>query len=242
MSEKALTPALPEQTGTAIIQVIERAAVNPDVDIDKMERLLQMQERILDREAKSEYTRALAKMQPELPVIEERGEIKIGQGAAQKYARWEDINQAIIPILSQRGFALSFRCGTTENQITVTGILSHEGGHSEETTLALPLDNSGSKNSVQAVGSSTSYGKRYTAILLLNLTSGGEDDDGAGMGFIDAEQKEKIIALMKEVGADTAAFLKHMGFDSVDAIPKSQFQKAINALEAKGRVGKGTAA
>jgi hypothetical protein len=44
--------------------------------------------------------------------------------------------------------------------------------------MILPHDSTGSKNAVQAVGSSTSYGKRYTACALLNITSRGEDDDG----------------------------------------------------------------
>jgi len=42
------------------------------------------------------------------------------------------------------------------------------------------VDTSGSKNGVQAVASSVSYGKRYTAGLLLNITTTGEDDDGNG--------------------------------------------------------------
>src|SRR6185503_15653016 len=77
------------------------------------------------------------------------------------------------------GFALSFRTGSApDGKLTVTGILSHRAGHQEETTLALMHDSTGSKNSVQAVGSSISYGKRYTAGALLNITSRGEDDDG----------------------------------------------------------------
>ena len=34
-------------TPSALIQVIERAARDPSVDMDKLERLLQMQERIM---------------------------------------------------------------------------------------------------------------------------------------------------------------------------------------------------
>ena len=168
---------------SALLQVIERAATNPAVDIDKMERLLDMQERIIARDAKAAYAAALAEMAPELPVIVERGGIKDRAGKVQStYALWEDVNDAIKPVLAKHGFALSFRTGREEGQITVTGVLSHRHGHSEETTITLPHDSSGSKNAVQAVGSSTSYGKRYTAGLLLNLTSRGEDDDGAAGG------------------------------------------------------------
>jgi len=180
------TPAAPVVSeSAAIIQVIERAAMNPNVDIDKMERLLQMQERIMERNARSAYAAALSRMQEHLPVIAENGRIVVRDKVTKEviqstgYALWEDINEAIKPVLSAHGFALSFKTGLApDGKITVTGILSHRDGHSEETTMILPHDSTGSKNAVQAVGSSTSYGKRYTACALLNITSRGEDDDG----------------------------------------------------------------
>jgi hypothetical protein len=226
----------------AIISVIERAATNPNVDIDKMERLLEMQERIMARDARAAYASALAAMAPELPVIAERGGIKDRGGNVQStYALWEDINDAIKPVLAQHGFALSFRTGRDEGQISVTGVLSHREGHSEETTITLPHDSSGSKNAVQAVGSSTSYGKRYTAGLLLNLTSRGEDDDGrrGGSGaVITDDQSDEIRKLIGETGTKVAAFLEYIGAPSVADIPAAKFGAAMSALRAKARTAK----
>jgi hypothetical protein len=216
---KQTAPALsePVSESTAIIQVIERAAANPNVDIDKMERLLQMHERIVERNAKAAYASSLAAMQPHLPVITEKGKIivrdKVTKEVIQStgYALWEDINEAIRPILSEYGFALSFKTGIApDGKITVTGILSHREGHQEETTMALPHDSTGSKNAVQAVGSSTSYGKRYTASALLNITSRGEDDDGNKA--IDPP-KQEIIA----PPAKSSASLKKADADGKDA-------------------------
>ncbi len=222
----------------AIISVIEAAARNPDVDVDKLERLLQMQERIMDRGAKAAFSSALADMQPNLPVIAERGGISTDKGKTyqSRYALWEDICDAIKPVLSAHGFALSFRVGRDDGQVTVTGVLSHREGHSEETTIYLPADGSGSKNAVQAVGSSTSYGKRYTASALLNLTSRGEDDDGQKAGMaksITDEQASDLQALMEEVGADRPKFLAYLKVGSIAEIPFSQYDRAISALEAK---------
>jgi hypothetical protein len=160
------------------MEVINRAATDPNVDVDKMERLLGMYERISERNAKVAFHTALAEMQPKLPIITERGEIKHGQKLISKYALWEDINEAIRPTLHAHGFALSFRTARDNTQVTITAILSHREGHVEETTLTLDADNSGSKNAVQAVGSSISYGQRYAAVALLNITTQGKDDDG----------------------------------------------------------------
>jgi hypothetical protein len=145
--------------GLALLQVIERASRDPNVDIDKMERLIAMRERMRLVDAETQFSAALAEMQDELPVIEEHGKIDIGRGKPQAYALWEDINEAIKPVLAKHGFSLSFKTGEAENRVTVTGVLRHRAGHREETTMKLPIDTSGSKNAVQAVGSSTSYGK-----------------------------------------------------------------------------------
>lgn len=169
-----------------LLGVIARAARDPSVDIDKMERLLEMQERVIAREARTAYAVALAELQPRLPIITERGKILNKEKIQSTYAYWEDVNEAIRPLLAESGFSLSFRTGRAGNEITVTGVLTHREGHSEETTITLPSDTSGAKNAVQSVGSSTSYGKRYTAFALLNITTKGEDDDGATATYKDA--------------------------------------------------------
>ena len=179
----AVTKVEPQAAeGTTLLSVISRAASDPNVDIGKMERLMAMYERVEARRAVSAFDTALSNMQPELPSIGERGGIKDRNGNVQStYALWEDINQVIKPVLQKHGFALSFRTDCAEG-ISVTGVLSHKEGHREETTIKLPADATGSKNAVQAVASSVSYGKRYTAGALLNLTSHGEDDDGFKAG------------------------------------------------------------
>ena len=162
---------------TTLLAIISRAATDPHYDIDKMQQLLQMHERIQARQATAQFAAHLAEMQTVLPSISERGDAN----GRYKYALWEDINTVIKPILTQFGFALSFRTDLS-NGISVTAVLTHKGGHSESTTIQLPADASGNKNAVQAVASSISYGKRYTAAALLNLTSHGEDDDAYAAG------------------------------------------------------------
>lgn len=228
----------PASEATAIVHMIERAARDPAVDIDKMERLFEMQERIMARRAKAAYSDALSALQLELPAVTERGKIDIGRGKPQSYALWEDINEAIKPFLAKHGFALSFRTGRQDDKIIVTGVLSHREGHSEETTMHLPIDGSGSKNAVQAVGSSTSYGKRYTASALLNLTSRGEDDDGKAAGRaagINEDQVGELVAQIESVGANKAQFLRYFKIEALADLPAGRYQEAVNMLNAKAR-------
>ncbi len=233
-----IVPAPAVSDATNIMQVISRIAADPTIDIDRLERMMDMHERVLNREAKSAYAAALSAAQPKLPVIVQRGEISIDKGKTvqSRFAKWEDINEAIQPVLAEHGFALSFRTERAGDQVIVTCILSHAGGHSESTTLPLPLDVSGSKNNVQGVGSSISYGKRYTASALLNITSRGEDDDGKAAGdggYVNEDQADAIQALMEDVGADRARFLKFIEVESIATIPAANFDKVMRALEAK---------
>lgn len=239
-----LVPRMPNDPpiseSTALVAMIERAARDPSVDIDKMERLLQMQERVVARQAKAAYDAALALMQPQLPVIGRRGKIEVrakdnsGErtGKIQQstgYALWEDINEGIRPVLSEHGFALSFRVGqATDGKITITGILSHRDGHREETTITLMHDSTGSKNSVQAVGSSVSYGKRYTAAALLNITSRGEDDDGkaaTAAAPITDEQVDELSKLLVETKSNIGLFLKTIKLESLTEIRADRFDE-----------------
>jgi hypothetical protein len=192
----------------AVMQVIERAAANPDVDVAKLEKLLDMQERIFDKNAEIAFNGAMAEMQAELPEITERGVIKITGRPDTRYARFEDINDAVKPILQRHGFAISFRIDSTNGKVKVTGILVHRAGHREETTMELPVDGSGSKNAVQAVGSSVSYGKRYVIEAILNLTSRGQDDDGrtGGGAPIPDEAGKKALEACMSIPALEAAW------------------------------------
>lgn len=222
----------PAPETSAILSMVERAASDPNFNIENLERLIAMQERALTRQAQIAFDDAMAEMQPELPSIGERGDAN----GRYKFALWEDINAAIKPVLNRFGFALSFRTDTRET-VTVTGILSHKAGHREETAITLPTDPSGNKNAVQAVASSVAYGKRYTAGALLNLTSHGEDDDAfsAGKSCITEEQEIELRDLAEASEADMPAFLKYIRAGSLADIASKDYQKAKSALNAKIR-------
>lgn len=237
----ALEPMKQPTEAMSMMEVIARASTDPSVDIGKLERLNELYVGMKKREAEAAYMDALSAMQLELPVIKERGAIKIGNNTPQKYALWEDINDQIKPVLAKFGFALFFRTGQADGKLMVTGILSHREGHREETTMQLPYDTSGSKNAVQAVGSSTSYGKRYTAQALLNLTSRGEDDDGVASGtkFVSEEQVAEIRRKIRSIdGASDASLCRFLKVAEIEAIPAAKFTHAIVALEIKEQAAK----
>ena len=243
-----------------LLTIIERIATNPNANLDALDRIVALRERVAASEAKAAFDRALSAMQPELPAIDSKGRItvyskkdreKLGGPTPEDtpqqvtpYALLADINDAVRPALAAHGFAISHRMGqAADGKITVTGILSHRDGHREETTITLMHDSSGSKNSVQAVGSSISYGRRYTTLALLNISSRAPqdaDDDGRAAGAqpatITADQAEEIRQMIVGTKSNEPKFLATFGVESVEALRPSQFDQARGLLMQKAAV------
>jgi hypothetical protein len=230
----------PASDSAALIQVISRAASDPNVDIDKMERLMAMHEKMQDRAARVAFDVAFAEMQPMLPEIDKRGKIIIKEKTGERiiqstpYALWDDTNKLIKPILAQYGFALSFRISQTPDKITTTAILSHRSGHREETPFSLSIDATGSKNNAQGWGSSFSYGKRYTGTAILNITTKGDDDDGKSAfdpAVISAEQVSELRRLLKEAKAPEEDFCAYAKIERLEDLPALKFDLAKQRIE-----------
>ena len=165
--------------------MFERLAKDPNVDVEKLERLIAMQERILRHNAKAAFDAAYATMQPEIPVIDEHGRIEVKGTLRSTYAPLEDIHEVIKPITAKHGFAIRHRTEWPEDRkgiIRIVGILSHAQGHSEESIFEAPLDKSEYRTDIQSMGSTVSYGRRYTTLDLLNIATRKADDDGEKHG------------------------------------------------------------
>lgn len=243
----------------AFLAMVREVAVNKDIDTDKLNALLGMQERVMDRQARQAFDDAFAKMAPHLPTIDRKGRIVVrakdnkGErtGAITQstpYPKWEDVREAVVPVLTRHGFAIRFKTRIDEKGMCcVEGILSGHGWR-ETSDVSLQHDSSGSKNSVQAVKSSFSYGKRMTAEALLNFVSRGDDDDGAAAGRaltvgdpFTAEDVEAIVAAAIAAELPGERLLKHMNekrpkghpeAQDIADLPRSRYDETVSAIGA----------
>lgn len=226
------TAGLPAtDAAAALMGIVERLAQNPDVDVQKMTAILDMQERILNRNAEIAFNRDFAEMSMELPRIQKDGSVSYekvkGNPATKeeafKFALYEDIDRVIRPILSRHGFSLSFTTAErVSGGLTVNGILAHREGHSRTTSLPLALDTSGGKNNLQAMGSSSSYGRRYAACILLNIITVDEDDNGLADGQAKTET-QKVGDAMTIHGEDVSAEYAARGLPFASSAERKAF-------------------
>jgi hypothetical protein len=243
---KVTLPSAAASEAVSLLGMIERAAADPSLDLDRLERMYAMYEKATARAARSAYIAAVAKARADIPTLIKRGMIttnekdargnKTGQKVAQsKFVKWEDMVEAINPILEANGLLLTFRTSQEAlDRVSVSAVLAHVDGHEEQSQMALPIENGGSKNNAQGWGSSVSYGKRYTASALLNLVGRDEDNDGRG-ACVDEDQQGALMKRIGEVGQDIDGFLTLLGVPSLSDLPASSFQTAMNLLNAKAR-------
>lgn len=223
-----IEPALMPATLTPM-DMIERA-VSSGAGIDTIEKLMGLQERWEANQARKAFDAAVADAKAEIKPV-----ARNAKGHNEKrYADFAAIALAVDPILSKHGLSYRFRSSQAE-RINVTCVLSHKLGHSEETTLSGPPDNTGNKNAIQAIGSTLTYLQRYSLMQALGLAAS-NDDDGRAADTGEVIMADQIAALRKiiaEVGADETKFCKYLKVETLADLPVSKFKDAISALEAK---------
>ena len=157
-------------------------AVSQNADLDKIERLLELQIKWEANESRKAYNFAMAEFKKNPLRIEK--DKKVGYETAKghvgfSHASLANVVDVITAGLSEHGLSASWK--TKQNgAIEVTCVITHVKGHSEETTLSAPADPSGSKNAIQAIGSTITYLQRYTILSATGLAVHGQDDDGKG--------------------------------------------------------------
>ena len=163
--------------------------------------------------------------------------IKQKQGHNYQYAPLCDITAIANPVLNEYGLAYRFEQAQSGDEISVTCIVSNIEGHEEKTTMTAPLDKSGSKNVVQAAGSTVQYLMRYTFIGALGITTADSDSDGRVLSqtgdFITDEQLAELESLIVEAGANREKYLGHFGIKELKDLPQTRYAQAKSSLVTK---------
>lgn len=150
-----------------------------NMDVAKLKELLDVQERWEANQAKKAYVQAMALFKANPPEITKDKTVKYGN-TSYNHATLSNVTACINKALSKHGLTASWVTGQDNGSVKVTCKITHVMGHSEETCLAAPPDETGSKNAIQAIGSTVTYLQRYTLLALTGLATYDQDDDGVG--------------------------------------------------------------
>jgi hypothetical protein len=206
------------------------------IDVEKMKVMLEVQERMIDRQAKEAFNRAFAQMQPELPVIDKNGTITDKHGKLRsRYSLFEDIMAAIAEPLKNHGFTLTFNTPDTGDPRTykVTCELVHMDGYSKPYEIRLPIDTSEFRSAVQNSSSTISFGKRQLVKMALNLVEKGEGIGAGPLAFITPEQLKDLQTMIADGKADLGRFLTHFRIAKLEELSVRDYKEAASMLAEK---------
>ena len=229
-----------QEKENTMVSMIERMAMSPDVDVEKLERLMVMQEKMLDREAEQMYTRSMVAVQSKIQAVTRD---KVNPQTHSRFVSLEAMKKVVVPVYTDEGFALSYgeAESTKEDMVRVTCKVMHSGGHSERFFYDCPIDDKGiagktNKTPTHGKASAVTYGERYILKLIFNITIQDEDDDGNAASqmveYITEEMSNLLDSKLEENEIDRKKFnswlKRDLKVDSLDQVSMKAY-KTVDA-------------
>lgn len=242
MSEASKQVATRRATQITPMELL-RTSVDRGDDLARIEKLMELERAWKADRAKEAFNEALAEFK-KIPVVvvkdKENKQYSV-TGVGGKKAMYVSLANLVNTVnveMAPFGLSASWEVDQTAG-VRVTCVLTHTLGHSKSVGLTGPLDTSGSKNALQQIKSTITYlqGATFQAVTGVVAQDPDGDDDGNGSSGdrIDETQVANLQALIEEVGADKAAFLKYIKAEKLEDIPTRAYSTCVKALEGKRR-------
>lgn len=216
-----------------------RFAIESKVDVESLEKLVAMQQRIQDRLAAQEFAQAMAAFQRDCPSIKKTSTANIvtksGGKFSYTYADLDEIASVVNPILAKYGLSYGFDSKLDKDLLTCICTVRHNNGHSVPSTFTLPTASESAMSAQQKVGAALTFAKRQALSAALGITTSQEDPNAeqSNPTMIDQDAAIEIEELITETGSNRSRFLDFMGVGKVAEIRAVDYHKAINALKRK---------
>lgn len=217
--------------GATLLAIIQQAAQQPDLDIAKMQQLMELKREWDKDRAAEAYSAAITEFQRKCPQIH-KGRKPVS-GPSYTYASYDDVMVVVSPILAECGIAVTFSTDCADKAIKTTCRL-RVGTHYEDHVFTIPVPEM-RVNETQKYGAALSYAKRYALQSALNIVVTDEDTDAGNLpeATITAEQEVKLTEWIETTGTDRAKFLAFLKVGALSELPASRFENALEALKRK---------
>jgi hypothetical protein len=241
----AVAKVEPQSVPPNMLAVIANAAANPAVDIAKMEALYRLYQ---ETEGKQKFHDALLAI--ELPSIDRDGKIPVQGGKALRFASFENVHKAVMPLLRLHGFRMSFQpMPSASGEGLVVECRLIRGTYEEKCVVPISTSPaSRAMNSQQAIGAAIKYASRYGMMYLLNLRSEAQEDrdtdgndpakfkkggqtaeGGDPDATISGQQAKELLKAISDCGIEGTRFMEKYKIAAVHELPAKLFQEAMKA-------------
>lgn len=216
-----------------------RLAIEQGVEVEVLERLVALQERVTDRNARTEFFKSLKAFQDDCPPLYKSETAKIatsgGGSYSYSFAPLDKIAKTVRPVLDKHGLSYSW---TTEpsgdvRTLNVVCILRHVDGHEDRSMFPVPTETKAAMSGAQKHGAALTYGQRMSLVSVLGITATDDVDGAEGVEPITQDQIAELNDLIDSSGSDFKRFLAYMEVENIGEITQGQFQGAQSALVRK---------
>lgn len=224
------------------LTIVERFLSDPSVPVERVEQAFDFYSKMRADQARRAFDAAMSEARAKVkPIMKNRTVSHDTKNGGTKTYQHEDLAEVarmVDPILAEFGLSYRFRTSSEINEpVRVTCIVSHRDGYSEENSLVGPRDDSGNKNSLQALGSTITYLQRYTLKAALGVAAY-VDDDGKAAGAtatINEDQKAALDKLLSAPGQSLADFCNYFNIGTLDELKVSDYERAVQAISKRAR-------
>ena len=236
-----------------VLDAITQAALNPDVDVEKMERMKALYLDMQAASAKAAFMSAMADFQQLKQTIATNRMGEGPGGSTFAYADWPQMEHAVRPWLAQCGLTIHMTQdapiveGKRITGVMVWGWLSHRAGHEGERIPMFAMPNPAVEmklSPMQAIQQGVTYCKRQIGCMLLGVAAREDrmDDDGAGRQGdnpatkLTDKQLSTLIDLMEAwepTDEERALLFKWCKIDAIEEVLPSGFDTVTRKLREK---------
>lgn len=162
----------------ADMQQLITHAIDKNVAVETMEKLLAMRRELKAEWAREQYHQALAAFQSECPIIKKETIVRNKGGSERyRYAALDSIITQVRGLLRTHGFSFRTNAAVEGTCVTATCVATHSQGHSESSSFMVPTDKEAFMNAPQQFASALTFAKRYAFCNAFGIQTGDQDDD-----------------------------------------------------------------
>ena len=220
----------------AFLMMIDRAARDPTVDVNKMKELLALRNQERKDTARQAYAAAMVACQDGMVPVKRNI-----QADRFRYASLEAVDAALRPLYSKAGFALIYDAKPiNDKRVSVGCTVMHALGHQQEYSIPITVSQfgpSGTKAIMtlpQADGAAVSIGRRYLLLMIFNIITKEDDMAVSGNGAsATPEQLKELATLIEKTKSDVGAMCEYLSIDSILDMPVKKYTEAVALLNTK---------
>ena len=240
---------LAERPDDASVSAMIWHAIDRGIDVKALEQLVALEERVSARLARSAFIEAMTAFRNACPPIartQENSQFEVTRNGVKRKARYaplEEIDRTIRPIAAEHGLSWTWDTDIDGTNMRVICRVAHAMGHTEATSVAMPVESRAGSSPQQKYGSAQTYGMRYSLIAAFGLTTADEDVDGNGNGdddkpeTITEKQAADLSDLIESIGADAAKVkaeaLQFAGVATLAEIPAKLHRRVVAGVKAR---------